>query len=412
MGYTHPMTDVVLPRAEDFDEIAGLLALAFHGGLDPGLLEVERGIFEPERGLLVRDGTTAVAHAAAFTRELGVPGASVPAAHVTMVSVAPTHRRRGLLTALMRRQLREIRDAGREPVAVLWASEGRIYPRFGYGLAAQRLTISCDTTELRVPEPASVPGTLRLDQPAARQAELARLYDRVRADRPGWSSRDERWWRYVLADVKSLREGATERRVLLHEGPAGLDGYALFRTKEEWDRGGPRGEVRVDEVVAENPDAYLALWRLLLSIDLTRRLSCRTAAVDEPLLWLVNEPRQLGAQLSDGLWVRVVDLPAALAARRYATDVDVVIEVTDELLPENAGRWRLVGSPTGATCTATAEPARLACDVRALGELYLGGAGLGALAAAGRVRELAPGTLAAAAPAFGWHRAPAPMEVF
>ncbi|WP_130339227.1 GNAT family N-acetyltransferase [Micromonospora kangleipakensis] len=406
------MTDVVVPRAEDFDEIAGLLALAFHGGLDPELLEVERGIFEPERALLVRDGTTAVAHAAAFTRELGVPGASVPAAHVTMVSVAPTHRRRGLLTALMRRQLREIRDAGREPIAVLWASEGRIYPRFGYGLAAQRLTVSCDTTELRLPEPASVAGTLRLDQPVARQAELARLYDRVRADRPGWSNRDERWWRYVVADVKSLREGATERRVLLHEGPSGLDGYALFRTKDEWDGSGPRGEVRVDEVVAEHPDAYLALWRLLLSIDLTRRLSFRTAAVDEPLLWLVNEPRRLGAQLSDGLWVRVVDLPAALAARRYATDLDVVIEVTDELLPENAGRWRLVGGPSAATCTATTEPPRLACDVRALGELYLGGAGLGALAAAGRVRELVPGTLAAAAPAFGWHRAPAPMEVF
>ncbi|WP_446216500.1 GNAT family N-acetyltransferase [Micromonospora sp. IBHARD004] len=405
------MTDVVVPRAEDFDEIAGLLALAFHGGPDPELLEVERGIFEPERALLVRDGTTAVAHAAAFTRELGVPGASVPAAHVTMVSVAPTHRRRGLLTALMRRQLREIRDAGREPIAVLWASEGRIYPRFGYGLAAQRLTVSCDTTELRLPEPA-VAGTLRLDQPAARQAELARLYDRVRADRPGWSNRDERWWRYVVADVKSLREGATERRVLLHEGPSGLDGYALFRTKDEWDGSGPRGEVRVDEVVAEHPDAYLALWRLLLSIDLTRRLSFRTAAVDEPLLWLVNEPRRLGAQLSDGLWVRVVDLPAALAARRYATDLDVVIEVTDELLPENAGRWRLVGGPSAATCTATTEPAQLACDVRALGELYLGGAGLGALAAAGRVRELVPGVLAAAAPAFGWHRAPTPMEMF
>lgn len=405
------MTDVVVPRAEDFDDIAGLLALAFHGGLDPELLEVERGIFEPERGLLVRDGTTAVAHAAAFTRELGVPGASVPAAHVTMVSVAPTHRRRGLLTTLMRRQLREIRDAGREPIAVLWASEGRIYPRFGYGLAAQRLSVSCDTTELRLPEPASAAGTLRLDRPAARQDELARLYDRVRADRPGWSNRDERWWRYVVADVKSLRDGATERRVLLHEGPAGLDGYALFRTKDEWDRGGPRGEVRVDEVVAENPDAYLALWRLLLTIDLTRKLSA-PLAVDEPLLWLVNEPRRLGAQLTDGLWVRVVDLPAALAARRYATELDVVLEVTDELLPENAGRWRLVGGPSRATCAATTEPAQLACDVRALGELYLGGTALGALAAAGRVRELVPGTLAAAGPAFGWHRAPAPMEVF
>ncbi|MGW5670969.1 GNAT family N-acetyltransferase [Micromonospora sp. NPDC003776] len=406
------MTDVTVPRAEEFDEISALLYLAFHDEPDPEAVEVERGVFEPERALLVRDGGRPVAHAAAFTRELQAPGASVPAAHVTMVSVLPTHRRRGLLTALMRRQLREIRDAGREPVAVLWASEGRIYPRFGYGLAAQRYTLECETTELRLPEPASAGGGLRLDRPAAHRAELARVYDRVRADRPGWSSRDERWWAWLLADVKSLRGGATERRVLLHEGPAGVDGYALYRTKEAWDRSGPRGEVRVDEVVAATPEAYLGLWRLLLSIDLTRRLSFRGAALDEPLFWLVNEPRGLGAQLADALWVRVVDVPAALAARRYATDVDLVLEVTDDLLPENSGRWRLVGGPAGAKCVASTAPAQLACDVRALGELYLGGAGLGALAAAGRVRELVPGTVAASAAAFGWHRAPAPMEVF
>ncbi|MCW3838692.1 GNAT family N-acetyltransferase [Micromonospora yasonensis] len=405
------MTDLIVPRAEDFDEIAALLALAFHEEPDPELREIERGVFEPGRALLVRDGGVGVAHAAAFTRDLQVPGASVPAAHVTMVSVLPTHRRRGLLTALMRRQLREIRDAGREPVAVLWASEGRIYPRFGYGLAAQRYAVQCGTAELRLPEPAAAGGRLRLDRPVAHRAELARLYDRVRADRPGWSSRDERWWAYVLADVKSLRGGATERQVLLHEGAAGVDGYALYRTKEDWDRQGPRGEVRVDEVVAATPEAYRALWRLLLSIDLTRRVSFQ-AAVDEPLFWLVNEPRRLAAQLADALWVRVVDVPAALAARRYATDVDVVVEVTDDLLPENTGRWRLVGGAAGAECVATTAPAQLACDVRALGALYLGGAGLAALATAGHVRELVPGTVAATATAFGWHRAPAPMEVF
>ncbi|WP_176308835.1 GNAT family N-acetyltransferase [Micromonospora sp. NBS 11-29] len=407
------MTDAVVPRAEDFDEIAALLALAFHHvGLDPAVQEVERPLFEPERSLLVRDGGTAVAHAAAFSRDLAVPGVDVPAAHVTMVAVAPTHRRRGLLTGLMRRQLREIRDAGREPVAVLWASEGRIYPRFGYGSAAQRLMLAADTTGLRLPAPTPAEGTLRLARPAAHRHELARLYERTRADRPGWSRRDERWWAYVLADAKSGRGGATERRVLLHEGPDGLDGYALYRTKEGWAGEVPRGEVQVGEVVAATPEAYLALWRLLLTVDLTRRLSFPVAAVDEPLLRLVDEPRQLAPQLADGLWVRVVDVPTALAARRYATDVDVVIEVTDELLPENTGRWRLVGGPTGAECTATTAPAALACDVRALGELYLGGTTPAALTATGRVRELLPNTLPTLTPAFTWHRAPSPMEVF
>ncbi|MFC0006784.1 GNAT family N-acetyltransferase [Micromonospora siamensis] len=406
------MIDIEVGRAEDFDEIGQLLGTAFHETPDPEVHEIERGVFEPDRSLLVRDEGRIVAHAAAFTRELAVPGASVPAAHVTMVSVAPTHRRRGLLTALMRRQLREIRDAGREPVAALWASEGRIYPRFGYGSAAPRLTLEADLTELRLPGPAPDEGRLRLARPDECQADLARLYERLRAERPGWSARDGRWWHYVLSDVAARRGGATERRVLLHDGPDGVDGYALYRTKEHWERSGPRGQVLVEEVVAATPEAYRAIWRLLFSLDLTRRLAYTRAAVDEPLLRLVDEPRALAGQLVDGLWVRVVDVPAALAARRYATAVDTVIEVTDGLLPENSGRWHLVGDGSGARCTGTDRPAELACDVRALGELYLGGTGLTALAAAGRVRELRPGALVAAGPGFGWHRAPVAMEIF
>ncbi|MEV4546236.1 GNAT family N-acetyltransferase [Micromonospora echinaurantiaca] len=407
------MTNSPLPaRAEDFDELSRMLGDLFHSGFDAETHEIERGLFEPERALLIRDGTEPVASATAFTRRLTVPGGTVPAAHVSMVGVVPTHRRRGLLTSLMRHQLRQLADAGREPVAVLWATEGRIYPRFGYGLAAQRLSLECATGELRLPGPAPEAGRLRLDRPAARQAELARVYDRVRPDRPGWSSRNAAWWRYVLGDPAAQRGGATERRVVLHEGPDGVDGYGLFRTRAEWDRSGPRGHTLVDEVVAVTPDAYAALWRMLLSIDLTRQLTFRAAAVDEPLLRLVDEPRRLGAQLVDALWLRVVDVPAALAARRYATGVDLVIEVTDELLPGNTGKWRLTGGPDGAECVPTDRPAALACDVRCLGELYLGGAGLGALAAAGRVHELRPGALAAAGPAFGWHRAPAGMEVF
>ncbi|QOC90734.1 GNAT family N-acetyltransferase [Micromonospora craniellae] len=399
-------------RPEDYDDIGRFLGALFHHAVDPETHETERAIFEPERALLVRDGSELVASAAAYTRELGVPGGAMPAAHVTLVGVAPTHRRQGLLSAMMRRQLREIHDAGREPVAVLWASEGRIYPRFGYGLAAQRLQINGETTELRLPAPTPDEGRLRLDRPADRQADLATVYDRVRSDRPGWSSRDERWWRYVLMDPESQRSGATELRVVLHEGPDGVDGYGLFRTRSEWNNAGPKGVTTVDEVVTATPAAYRAIWRMLLSIDLTRQVVVRRAAVDEPLLRMVNEPRMLVAQLSDALWVRVVDVPAALAARRYATDVDVVIEVDDELLPENTGRWRLHGGPDKADCTRTDEPADLACDVRCLGELFLGGVGPAALAAAGRLRKLRPGALAAAGPAFTWHRTASALEVF
>lgn len=273
---TNPSPQIRVGRPDDFDDLARMIEITFHTSLGEETREAERGIWEPHRSLLIRDGADLVAHVSAFTRELTVPGATLPAAHVTMVGVLPTHRRRGLLTRLVRRQLRDIRDAGREPVAVLWASEGRIYPRFGYGLAAQELSVECATTELRLPAPAAAEGRLRLDRPVARQADLARLYDRLRADRPGWSDRDDRWWRYVLADPADERSGATERRVMLHEGPGGeVDGYALWRSRRDSDAAGPRGVTIVEEMVATDPAARLALWRLLLSLDLTRRLSYR-----------------------------------------------------------------------------------------------------------------------------------------
>jgi predicted acetyltransferase len=239
------------------------------------------------------------------------------------------------------------------------------------------------------------------------------VYEAERPTRPGWSSRSEPWWSgHRLGDPPGWRRGATARRATLHEGAAGVDGYALWRTKSDWTTGGPAGEVLVDEVVAAGPDAYLALWRFLLSIDLTRSTKLWLGSPDEPLLHLANEPRRLGAALGDGLYVRIVDLPAALAARRYAAPVDVVIEVTDPLVPGNAGRWRLTAGPDAATCTSTDQPADLACDIVDLAAAYLGGTRLAGLADAGRVRELRPGALTAATTGFGWHRTPAANEIF
>ncbi|HET8640370.1 MAG TPA: GNAT family N-acetyltransferase [Pseudonocardiaceae bacterium] len=396
---------------DDWGAISRLLSSAFNEAFDEERNRVEHGIYEPERCLVATDGADVVANAGVFTRDLTVPGAVVPAAHVTMVGVAPTHRRRGLLRRLMGRQLRDVRAAG-ESLALLWASEARIYQRYGYGLATAKLSLEIDTREVRLPPAASVAGRLRGAEPASARNELAKVYEQLRAERPGYSSRDERWWAYVLADVASRRHGGTERRALLHDGPAGMDGYALWRAKPSWDWDGPRGEVQVDELMATTLESYVALWRFLLSVDLTRTTHYWFGAVDEPLLHLVNEPRRLGGRLGDGLWVRLTDVAAALAARRYAAAVDVVFEVTDELLPENAGRWRLVADASGAQCRRTGDPADLACDVSALGAVYLGGPSLGALAAAGRVRELRPGTLAGASTAFGWHRAPSAVEIF
>jgi len=401
---------------EDWDAVSRLLFTAFNDTFDDEQSRVERGIYEPDRTLLTVDGDDIVGIGAAFTRDLTVPGAVVPTAHVTMVSVSPTHRRRGLLRNTMTRQLTEVRAAGQEPIAALWASEGRIYQRYGYGLATARVGFDIDAREVRLTDPPAgeqAGGRIRSVEATAVLTELAKVYEQLRVDRPGWSSRDDRWWAYHLADLPARRHGSTEARTIVHEGPSGVDGYALWRVKNSWDAGGPNGEVIVNELLATNPTAYVQLWRFLLSVDLTRSARYWSGSVDEPLLYLANEPRRLGARLADGLWVRVVDVGAALSARRYAAPVDVVLDVTDDLLTENSGRWRLVADASGAgRCTRTDAEPDLAFDVSVLGAAYLGGASLGSLAAAGRVTELRAGALGPATAALGWYRPPSAIEVF
>ncbi|BBH66509.1 UPF0256 protein [Actinoplanes sp. OR16] len=388
----------------DFAAICDLLGTVFHEKVFP---EVEAEVYETERSLVADDHGTVVGHADAFTRDLTVPGAVIPAAHVSGVGVLPTHRRRGILTRLMHRQLRDIAEAGREPVAVLWASETKIYPRFGYGPACSRLGMSIMNREVRLPSGPS--GRLRMGEPKELIADIGKVYDQLRPGKVGWSTRDDRWWRFVLSDREEKRDGATPLRAVVHEGPDGPTGYALWRVKDNWTAHGPDGEVQVREVAADDPETYQALWNFLLGVDLTRTVSYRLGALDEPLQYLADEPRRLGLSVSDGLWIRLIDLPAALAARRYSSDVDVVFEVTDPILTANSGRWRLTGGPGGAACSPTGDPADVACSVTDLGAAYLGGTSLTVLAAAGRVRQLTTNDPAAA---FRWHRLPSPTEIF
>lgn len=394
---------------EDFDRINDLLTIAFAEELEEDAVELERSVYEPERAALVFQGDALVGASASYTRDLTVPGGAVPSAHVSMVGVEATHRRRGLLTRMMGRLFDDARRLG-EPVAHLWASEGKIYQRYGYGLAAPRLVFEADR-EVQLREVPADPGRLRAIPLADAAADLRKVYEQAQPDRPGWSSRDDRWWHRVLSDPKSWRGGATALRVLVHETAGAIDGYALWRVHNTWPGGEPAAVV-VREVVATDPTAYRLLWHFLLNVDLTRRTRFRFAATDEPLLHLVNEPNALNAKLTDALWVRLVDVPAALAARRYPVPVDVVLRTEDPMLPDNSGNWHLVGGPDRATCTRTDRPADLDCDLGALGAVYLGGASLGTLAAGGRVRELTPGTLSGVDAAFRWHRAPAATEIF
>ncbi len=387
---------ITVPVAADWPVVQRIDELAFGYSWAPDM----EPALELARALVAHVDDEAAGLAAALTFDLAVPGGRLPAAGVTWVGVIPTHRRRGVLTALMRRQLDDVRAAG-EPVAVLWASEPVIYGRYGYGLASRRLSVTVPRAGTVVDGPVDDGLRLRLVPPADGLAAVEDVYAAVRAARPGMPLRVGEGRARALHDPPSQREGASELRCALAEDADGVRGYTLFATRPSWHDGSASGTVRVRELLAVDPAAHAACWRFLLGIDLMDRVVHINLAEDDPVLHLLADPRRAQPVLQDALFVRLVDLPAALTGRRYAVHVDVVLEVSDAFAPWNAGRWRLrADAADGATCERTDDPADLVLDVRELGAAFLGGTSLTALAAAGRVVARSADALTVATAAF------------
>ncbi|MGD3107243.1 GNAT family N-acetyltransferase [Streptomyces sp. YGL11-2] len=403
------MTTELQPlRWAEWDAWFDTLDVAFGGVADaPERRAWWREVTEIDRMLAVRDGADTVATGGAFSFGLTVPGgAELPVAGVTAVGVLPTHRRRGVLRSMMRHQLTDIHERG-EALAVLTASEPAIYGRFGYGVATQGMGMTVDTVRLAAPDLPGVDGVrLRLADPVAAVPDCERVYARLVPERPGMLARRPGWERQGVLDPESERNGAGTLQCVLAEVDGEVRGYARYAVKPEWERSGPCGQVTVRQIEALDPVVYAALWRYLFGIDLTASVAVRGRPVDDPLPHLVADQRRCQLGLQEALFIRPVDVGAALAARTYRTPVEVVLDVADDFCPWNAGRWRLSGDEKGAVCERTADPADLALSVRELGSAYLGGFSLATLAGAGRVRELRPGALAAAAPAFGSDVAP------
>ncbi|OZM73507.1 GNAT family N-acetyltransferase [Amycolatopsis antarctica] len=366
-----------------------------------------RFTLELDRTLVAFDEGAPIAGAAILTRSMTVPGTVLPVAGVTLVAVAPTHRRRGLLRSMMREQLTGLHESAAEPVAALNASEAGIYGRFGYGVASylarcrgeQRSMVFRDDVDRG-------PGRIRLlDRDEARTA-IEKVYESVRPNAVGMLDRPARFWDARLHDAEHVRHGATALRFAVHEEPDGIPtGYALYRLRPCWENGRDLSEVVVIESAAETPRAYAAVWGFLVEIDGHFRISF-DGAVDEPLPHLLLDSRGLDSTVVDNLWVRLVDVDRALVSRRYAGPVDVVLEVTDDFCPWNAGRFRLRSDGGEATCERTRATADLRLSVAELGAVFLGGTSMATLAAAGRVAELRAGAVAEATSAFRGVRAP------
>ncbi|MEV7530102.1 GNAT family N-acetyltransferase [Streptomyces hydrogenans] len=401
-------TELRVLDPSEWDRWFEALELAFGGVPEqPEERALWRDLTECERSLAVWDGGRAVATAGAFSFRLTVPGgASVPAAGVTMVSVAGTHRRQGILTSMMRRQLDDVRALG-EPLAVLTASEAVIYGRFGYGAASRAQRAVIDTTRVRLDVPAGTDAvTLRMVPLAESSAVTEAVYARMVPRRPGMLARRPGWERLPLLDPPGAREGASARLCVLAERGGEVVGYAFYAIKPEWSWAGADGSVTVHELYGLDPAAEAALWRFLCSVDLTAKVKVNSAPVDAAWQHLVSDVRRCEPTEREALFARLVEVGAALEARTYRAPVDVVFEVEDAFCPWNAGRWRLSGDAKGAACSRTSEAADLALSVRELGAAYLGGTSLAALASAGRVTELREGALAEASLAFGSDAAP------
>jgi predicted acetyltransferase len=343
-------------------------------------------VFELERMLAaVEDDCSIVGGAGAFDLQLTVPGGvQVPTAGVTVVGVLPTHRRRGILRSMMRAQLDDVHDRG-EPLAALWASEETIYGRYGYGLASLNAQFEIDKSYGAFRPGVETVGRVRLvDLDTAAQL-LPPVYDAVQRVTPGMYARSDAWWRNrQLVDPENFRFGGSPKHVAVLEVDGEPQAYAMYRLHVAFGDLGPETKLRTLEVVGVNPAATASIWRYLLDVDWTKTVSASLQPVDHPLLLLLARPNFSKPTLSDGLWVRLVDVGAALSGRTYAGDGPLVLDVRDVFCPWNEGRWRLEGGKAARTD----DGADIALDISDLGSVYLGGFTFRDLQRAGRLEEL------------------------
>jgi predicted acetyltransferase len=347
-----------------------------------------------------------VGGAGAFPFELSVPGGVLPCGGVSVVGVYPTHRRRGVLRAMMDAQLRDIHGRD-EPMAALWASEETIYGRFGYGLAAWSGEIRLQRVWNEYAVPLERRGQARFVTPEEAAMLFPPVWDALMRERPGVFNRSKAWW-----ELRRLRipdeEKANPKRLVALELDGSVQAYAIYRFHHSFEDGAAAGRLEVSEAIGTSPQATAEIWRFLLDIDWYATLECSLLPVDHALFTLLATPRRARYRMIDSLWMRLVDVGAALSGRAYANDGAIVFDVRDAVCPWNEGRWKLEGG----TAARTNAAADLALDASALGSAYLGAVSFAQLRDGLRLDELSDGAVERADAIFAWRPLPWCPEIF
>ena len=370
------------------------IAAAFGEIISDEEFEFERVQLEPDRVIGAVAGDSWIGTGAAYSLRLTVPGGEVGAAAITMIGVAPSHTRRGVLRQMMRWLLDQALERG-EPVAVLWATESAIYQHFGYGMGTLQASFEIDRARVQFARPAEPLGRVRLLNVDEAVTLLPPIYEARRPSAPGWVSRSETKWRHeMLADPEFMRRSNGPKFIAVLEVDGVPRGYALYRVKNDWDERGPNSTLLVMEVIGVDAAAERAVWEWIFRVDLVSRVKAWRGSPTHPLMLQLTEPRRLGMIVREGVWLRILDVAAALEGRRYAGPSAISFDLTDEFYPSNAGRLRLDAAGDGsASVTPFTGSPDLTLDISDLAAVYLGAFSFADLARAGRVGECRPGAV-------------------
>lgn len=340
--------------------------------------------FDLDRSIAVFDHGDIVGGAHSHRVEMSIPGASVFIAGVANVAVQPTHRRRGVMTMMMNHQIKNMHDRG-EPLAALFASESIIYGRYGYGIGSLYEHWTIDRQYNGYARPHESGGRIVFVDPADITKEFPEVFRRSTMDRPGVFQRPPHQWERDSQAPEHQQGGPGGLFYAAYVDGGRVDGYVTYRTS--------RPNLVVNELMAASREANNALWRFCFDMDLITSTEALKRPVDDPLPWMLADPRRLQRTTRDGMWLRLIDVADSLKLRRYMHSDRLVLEVRDELCPWNDGRFELEGSSEGATCRTSSSSPDLVLPVSVLASAYLGTVSFSTLSQAGLVDECTPGAL-------------------